>query len=232
MGSTKIFIAFCGMKISVILFSIGFSQLQDPERTENPTMKMALQLIKSRYPSKLIEKMLQNYGCHCFPGMSRIAGGMGPAVDDKDMACLKLTRCHKCIELDYEGQCDPYFSSYEFSIKNSTIVCENEDPCRQSLCECDKNFAEEIAGIWDDKQFNRFYWLNPRNVQSTGVFEFRDVCIAQESISVPDKCCGNGFRRKPYDSGVWTCCDSAGKLFDHGLQECCEDGRVVYFGSC
>jgi len=222
------------MKHLLLLISTVLSQYNDPARTSNPTMEMTLSLIKSRFPKRLVEKMLQNYGCHCFPGQSRPSGGMGPAVDSKDRLCLDLSHCHKCIELEHKGRCDPYFSNYQYSINNNTVNCENNnDPCLQNLCECDKHFAEKMASSWSDK-FNRFYWLNPRNVDSGNTFNFREVCVPKAGIHTPDACCGGAIfhEKRPFDSGVWSCCGETGKLYDHGLQECCEDGRVVYFGGC
>lgn len=65
------------------------------ERKFSHILKMVQTQINTQYSFKQLVKMIQNYGCHCFPGLSRAAGGAGAAQDAYDELCRDLARCHK-----------------------------------------------------------------------------------------------------------------------------------------
>merc|ERR1719510_1618266 len=54
---------------------------------------------KTSITSKELSKRVQNYGCHCFPGLSKIAGGAGPAQDDYDELCRSWLDATSALKL-------------------------------------------------------------------------------------------------------------------------------------
>jgi len=180
--------------------------------------------ITTSLSSDVIVKRIQNYGCHCFPGMTRAAGGQGSPVDALDSQCQALYRCHRCVNMDFPGQCDVNAGKYRFSISNGVITCETNrnSPCQINQCECDKEFATNFGSMWDDSSFNFHYWLNRNNVRDqdaagTPTFDYASACVnAQNNVS-PDQCCGNTAIRRPYSSTVY---------------DCCTDGTLKSLGSC
>lgn len=168
-------------------------------------------------------KMVQNYGCHCFPELSRTAGGKGPAVDDKDELCRELSRCHSCVMMDNGGPCDADHNNagkYKYKIDeiNKTIDCSGNDPgsCKESLCLCDSAFAEKFGALWDDANFNTFYWMNKHNKKQNPTFDDASTCVASGGNNAND-CCGDYPDRYPYSDTTF---------------ECCGDGTVKSIGSC
>lgn len=171
-----------------------------------------------------IVKRIQNYGCHCFPGMSRSAGGQGAPVDELDSACHTLYRCHRCVDMDYSNACDVDKGKYRFKIQNGVIDCNSarNSACQQDQCRCDKEFAETVGRFWDDSQFNRHFWLARKNVKAqdkagTPVFDAANVCQNSQTNVAPDQCCGTAPWRRPYSSTV---------------MECCADESLKTFGTC
>merc|ERR1712110_522013 len=89
----------------------------DPKKFSG-IVRMINSQITTNLNYETIVKRIQNYGCHCFPGMSRSAGGQGPPQDDLDSACHTLYRCHRCVEMDYSNACDVDKGKYRFRIQN------------------------------------------------------------------------------------------------------------------
>jgi len=112
--------------------------------------RMLMSQITTSHSSKDISKMIQNYGCHCFPGNTRAAGGKGPAQDTYDTLCAELSRCHKCIEFDhgnyFDGSWDADIGKYRFTVNGSgDISCdENADQHKFDLCKCDAAYIFEL----------------------------------------------------------------------------------------
>lgn len=169
---------------------------------------------------KTMSTMIRNYGCHCFPDGDKAIGGKGTPVDDKDGICRKLARCHTCASMDFAG-CDPDFGKYAFTLNTggSSIDCSaNTDPCKLNVCECDKQFAIEMAGIWDDATMDTFYWLNKYNVKlGTVVFDKPSICTVAGLGAENNDCCGNYPERRPYSNLAY---------------QCCTDGSVKGLGMC
>lgn len=195
---------------------------------------------KTQYSVKDVGKMLQNYGCHCFPKNSREAGGAGSAVDEYDQLCLNLARCHKCIEMDHLNYIDQSWDAdigkYRFStLGDGSIDCEsgNDDPHKQDLCKCDAQFAIAMGGLWDDASYNFGNWGGKNNNQYT--LDFDNVCVPSGAGLNADMCCGAYPFRQPYDSNNKDCCsDDLGnetKLYSLVSSECCMDGSIVSMGT-
>ena len=67
-------------------------------------------------------KLLQNYGCHCFPLLesttspsARLLKGEGPPVDEMDRYCKELSQCHACVRKDFKNT-DTEWGKYRVSL--------------------------------------------------------------------------------------------------------------------
>lgn len=198
--------------------------------------KMLMTQINTQLSSSEISKRIQNYGCHCFPGNSRAAGGKGPAVDEIDRLCAQLARCHKCIEFDHgnfvDGSWDADIGKYRWSEEtDGSLSCDgNDEDHKRDLCECDRFYAVEMGKVWDDLSYNMTYWNAKNNAEFD--FDYANVCVQQYGPGSSDDCCGDYPERYPYDSNTKMCCDEAGKAYDDSMYECCMDGRIVIAGTC
>merc|ERR1711915_1090403 len=112
---------------------------------------------------------INGYGCHCWtkPNTENI-GYKGQPLDGVDRACRTLHSCHTCINLDFQD-CDPVTTKYRAKVvKNGDgtidIQCTNtmnakgtnNGECKRSLCECDKQFSDQVAADWQstDEDFS------------------------------------------------------------------------------
>ena len=159
-------------------------------------------------------KRLQNYGCHCFPGNTRIAGGKGAPVDQSDELCRELARCKSCVEMTYPGH-DADQGKFKYSINGGAIDCSENTDAKLDQCLCDKHFAEQLGNIWTDAGFNEFYWSNKHN--SAATFDRDATCVAGPSGNTQDACCGASPLWRPYSSTAF---------------ECCTNGSIASIGSC
>lgn len=231
------------------------------ERKFNHIVKMSYQMIKRQGAGttlsyRELHKKLQNYGCHCFPGQSRATIGKGPTVDAQDGLCRDLARCHRCVSMDHNSRpghfdvVDPSFAKYRFKIVDNDVSCQrNTDKGKhqslRDLCECDAKFAREIAAIWTDASYNRYFWHFPKSIrkQAKGKelpaidqpddypkFDFDGTCVGSEGGQA-DSCCGTYPDRLPFDSASKSCCQN-NSLYNNLLQTCCNDGRVANAGDC
>merc|ERR1712113_180176 len=167
-------------------------------------------------------RQINNYGCHCWtkPNTESI-GYKGNPLDGIDRSCRTLKSCHTCINLQFEN-CDPVTTKYRAKVhKNSDgtidIQCtntinqkkNNNGECKRSLCECDKQFAEQVAlswHEWEDKKWK----LDNKDL-------FDKACQATSSnvngrllnSGPPDQCCGSSYPdMKPFSTSSHTCQDS------------------------
>ena len=172
--------------------------------------------VTTSFTLSALNKMIQNYGCHCFPNGSRSPGGVGEPVDAQDSLCKTLSRCHACVDLDFNGACDPE-GGYKYTVDSSTgaISCSsNTELCKQRACECDKKFAEDLGALWDDASFDYTMWNNKNNALAT--LDYASTCVKLAGNPNTD-CCGTYPERRPYSNVV---------------NECCVDGSVKTIGNC
>jgi len=230
------------------------------ERKYNHIVKMSYQMIKRQGDGtslsyRELHKKLQNYGCHCFPGQKKATVGKGPAVDPQDNLCRDLARCHRCIDMQYNSRLgkndviDPDFAKYRFKIVDNDVSCQrNTDKGKhqsiRDLCECDARFARELAKIWTDASYNRFYWHFPKSMKQiakgkdiheydapeVAKFDFEATCM-ETGGGQADACCGVYPERYPYREGDKSCCDNKA-IFNSMLSQCCPGGVVSDIGSC
>lgn len=208
------------------------SGLSIEERKFSHIVKMAYTQIQSQttHSLKTVSKMIQNYGCHCFPGLSRAAGGSGPAMDDYDRLCKKLYRCHKCIEHDHDDLIDVNVGKYRWSINgDGSLNCDaNPDQHKKDLCLCDADYAMELASVWDDATYDYSLWNNKKNKLYS--FDAAGTCVAA-AFNGDMQCCGSYPKRYPYNADTRMCCANKG-TYDPTLEDCCTDGTVTSPGNC
>lgn len=185
--------------------------------------------INSGHDEATLSKMIRNYGCHCFPDYTRRTSGQGKPQNDVDAACHVLNRCKKCIEMEgLSANCengDPDQGKYDYSVAGGVVDCNprgrNSD-CKIAQCACDKAFAEQLASVWLDADFDLHLWTTIKNTNAmanagTPVFDYDATCT-KISGGAADACCGSDYPNKqPYDSAT---------------RECCVDGSLKLFGSC
>ena len=85
----------------------------------------------------------------------------------------------------------------------------NNGECKRSLCECDKQFAEQVAENWDS--WDTKMW----NLDSKNLFDkackppTANVNGRSMSSGPPDQCCGASYPdMKPFNTQSHTCTDS------------------------
>ena len=198
--------------------------------------------VNSNFTDLELDKMIQNYGCHCFPENSKATIGHGKPVDEIDSTCQKLNRCRRCISIEFPDEYENLHSdSYRYSINNGEIDCSDprNSAAHAAMCKCDKDFAESLALVWEDSLFNYHYWLNNNNIKiqkslGSPVFKRENYCTVSFNERT-NTCCGNEYPVKlPYNSDTKSCCAVGGraKLYDGSFMDCCADGSVQSIGSC
>jgi len=193
-------------------------------------VNMAYTQITTSHSSKDISKMIQNYGCHCFPGLSKIAGGQGPAQDGIDNLCRELARCHKCVEMDYGNMIDSNTEKYRWDLMvDGSINCaRNTIPEKRDLCMCDANYSMKLGAVWTDAAFDYTIWMNRKN--SLANFDFENICVNGGGVP-SDSCCGTYPDRQPLNTVTKMCCNDS-QVYSDMTEECCSDGSVKAIGSC
>lgn len=201
--------------ISFIGYSIAQTETDATEKKFSAIVEFAYSQVTTADDVGTWHKKIQNYGCHCFPDATRVPGGKGAPVDDMDNLCRDLARCHACVELDH-GVSNIGLEKYKYVVTGSTIDCSsNTEAVKLQQCECDKQFAIALGGVWDDASFNTFYWGNKNN--NDPQFDIVSTCTAGSGAGVQDACCGASPDRRPYSSAVF---------------ECCSDGSIASVGGC
>lgn len=94
-----------------------------------------------------------SYGCNCnfLDNRPLASAGHGAAVDPIDQACKNYKDCQRCVQMDDGADCNVENEDWHYNFQlpknpESDVTCLNPvKSCRRHLCECDKQFAEEIA---------------------------------------------------------------------------------------
>lgn len=206
-------------------------------RKFNSIVGMAHSQITTNLSKNDFGDRINKYGCHCFPGGTKAAGGVGPAVDALDSLCKKLYKCHKCIQIEFGADAvDVNDGRYTWALNDDgSLNCDRNqnNPARKALCQCDVAYAESMKTLWDDDNFNEYYWLNNRHSRREDTFDYDSTCVAAGNGGgqAADSCCGDSFPNKePFDSTQRACCAST--VYNIFTQECCNDGGIAGIGSC
>jgi len=193
---------------------------EDNMRTKRRTQRISLLMAKVQSKGQRIRprefmRRINSYGCHCWtkPNTEDI-GYKGVPLDGIDRSCRALKSCHMCINLDYNN-CNPVTTKYRAKLVRSDegidIQCTNtlnkkgtnNGDCKRSLCECDKQFAENVSGAWlewDEKN---------HDLETQGLQEAACV-VPGGSRSLqsgpPNQCCGSTYPdMKPFFDGSHKC---------------------------
>jgi len=176
------------------------------------------------------------YGCWCFPdGPEDIDKGYGEPVDEIDRNCKKLSQCYRCSQMEFGKEKCPANSDYKFQGVEDPVTgrryvdcLDTEGTCSRSMCECDKQLAETIAGLENEwKEENHAKWGGFRREHECRTptnwgKEMRiQVYGSKNNGNQPDACCGRPGERFPFftDSGKRGCCGS--RTFNSELMKCC-----------
>lgn len=233
-------------------------------RRFNSLVSMAFTQVNTTHSRNEFEDRIKRYGCHCFPGANEdivdrhSALGSGKSVDKIDSVCLRLAKCHRCIEMRFgEDAIDVNNGRYHWAYdqENNKLDCsKNKDEARNALCECDASFAVEMGKTWDDEYWSNKFWLNNRNERQFDKdgnplqFKYSETCVnkpkninsgntaditlqTSAGLHNADKCCGVGFM-EPYNSREKQCCEVSGKIYNPDLHQCCSNGHIKAFGAC
>lgn len=215
-------------------------------RKYNHIVKMTKSQINTTHSLRTLHRMVQNYGCHCFPGQNRSAGGHGPAVDAQDSLCRDLSRCHRCITMQYGSDIiDVDMDKYRFKVVNGDISCERNTEkgwhqSKRDLCECDARFAREMGKIWNDATYNQYFWLWPRQMKKkekgklnpdVPKFDVDATCVGLESGKA-DECCGTYPERYPYNTADSKGCCENTSIFNTVTNICCPGAWIATPGDC
>ncbi|CAG5098887.1 Oidioi.mRNA.OKI2018_I69.XSR.g16063.t1.cds [Oikopleura dioica] len=132
-------------------------------------------------------KKLKLYGCHCGGGtkgdFDYTSGGSGVPVDRIDSVCRDYANCLKCIDEAYDNKC-ARDTRYRLVFQNGLPLCKNDvGSCQRSVCECDHQFAINMAGVFED--YSGANWFR-------GGFDRDLQCFKKDKRSA-----GEGFEVKP-----------------------------------
>jgi len=229
----------------VILSSCTVKSQEVPTpRRFSSLISMTHNQINTAYSLDDFKTRMGKYGCHCFQENKRNPGGSGPAVDDIDSACKKLSDCHKCVNIQHgkNFQGNDNLSDrehYHWSLDNGALDCSKNEGSRLSMCLCDKKFAEEMKLVWNDNNFNEFYWKNNKHTKNNPTFDEITTCKVNNNhgaLNRADACCGSSFpEMKPYSTNKRDCCvknDGTASVFSQVTHQCCSDGEVRVMGAC
>jgi hypothetical protein len=236
--------------VKIIASVLSFAALvaaQDANDVGGRKFSAIVEMIMGKVTTALdagtVSKMIQNYGCHCFPNADsasdRIIGGLGQPKDALDSQCRTLYRCKKCVDMEFPGACDVDQGKYKYTIDDAgNVDCSQNTGCQLAQCTCDKEFADQVGSFWADADHNGDYWLNKKHVQQqnnagNAVFEYASDCVAQGTNVTPDACCGNSYPSKiPYATSNRACCATSARTYNSVTEECCADGSIKAPGTC
>lgn len=199
-------------------------------------------------PGAAAEKYLQ-YGCNCnfLEDKPLASSGNGATLDPIDQACKNYKDCQRCVQMDDGADCNVENDDWAYDVRlenDFDAQCMNQvKSCRRHLCECDKQFADEIAGAFKffDSNLqganldmdrcrqkpnfstgNKFEGLGPDEIVEK---EFSFKIEARSDIHETDaKCCGpTTGPRKLYHVKKKQCCMLERKTYHlAGIGECLE----------
>lgn len=200
---------------------------------------------------------LRFYGCWCLPTLNSgtAVPSKGAPIDKIDSACRRAHLCYTCAEKDHPDMvCHSRNNGYGFNLHSDimdpmdadkrSIEClddpnsgNQKDSCSRSLCECDKQFAEDLRKsfhLWNRDNMQKMAKGPPQ--YNVGGFDAPNECRAKGSKDEkplgPNECCGQqGGVRMPFHTheGRMKCCGD--KTYDSLLYTCC-DGALTMDNTC
>jgi hypothetical protein len=151
------------------------------------------------------EKKFWTYGCNCLMLGDRPMSdlGHGQAVDAIDKTCKRYKECLKCAREKWSEDCIGESQRYGWKIgPEQSVMCNNQkSSCKRAICECDKMFAMEHAGVADSYDENyHMFWTQ------TG-WNHEENCV-HGTEKTNSQCCGSdGAPSYMYNADNKYCCD-------------------------
>jgi len=203
-----------GRKFNHII-NMAYTKLED-----HPNFLPTYEFPDKRDKRKAFQRMMMNYGCHCFPNHKSTIGGKGQPVDQLDEACRSLYKCHKCVDIEYPNECETDNGGYKYDMDPVTkdLSCEASEKhgdCKVKLCECETHFVETIYDLWVGENsswsYNTKFWLdkkwtNKNEREGLDSFDRDNVCVISLVNVEADSCCGDFPSIIPYSSSEKNCC--------------------------
>ena len=114
---------------------------------------------KTQFLTRDFKNMIRNYGCYCLPiGGGKNTAQAGQAVDDTDKACRDLSRCYKCLDIDFAH--NPENEKFRWTeTNNGEFDCSDarNTEAQKAHCACDAEFAMTLGANWSDDSYSRFF---------------------------------------------------------------------------
>lgn len=177
----------------------------------------------------------EQYGCWCIEKK-----GYGPAVDEIDFACFAHSKCWGCAKAEHGDECDGLNVPYKWKfIKDEAtdipvdIKCLDTDPCRKSVCECDKKLAIDIRNM--EPVYNMEYRNQATKHELCPKNHINGLARRDSHLDGKlDACCGDEIYKFPFASagGQRACCGT--RTYDTNIMECCDQqmSEVKLRGAC
>lgn len=176
----------------------------------------------------------EGYGCWCLEKK-----GYGPVRDEIDFACMTHSKCWGCAKATNGDECDGVVTAYRWKfIKDKAtnsaidIKCVDSDPCKKSICECDRDLAinlRNMESVYEDG--NRDESLKSEQCPKKEIDPSARALKTHEKL---DSCCGDEIFKFPYASasGKRSCCGT--RTYSTELLECCDQSAsdIRAIGSC
>ncbi|CBY11075.1 unnamed protein product [Oikopleura dioica] len=173
----------------------------------------------------------EQYGCWCLENK-----GHGQPQDELDFACFAHSKCWGCSRAENGKECDALQTSYNWKfIKdgatgvNVEIACLDSDPCKRSVCECDRKLALNLRDFeykYDPKYRDQSLKAEQCKKSNKGpVLEGRSLSTSaggnKEQKPEMDSCCGDDIFRYPFatNGGQRACCGT--RTYSTEILECC-----------
>lgn len=203
----------------------------------------------------LMEVYFIPYGCWCNfdeSNFNKPGHGHGPPMDEWDASCKQLVDGYECAVIDAQNrgdyECEPWNREYatlgtgiaETLIHQMCIAVSGGDKCTEDACVVETYFANRVGNTLIPGQppgFANIAAVHQPFRHDQG-FDIESNCPRRSSMEedVTKTCCGTHPNRIPFrQSSERDCCiaaDGIVKIFNTGLQLCCDDGSVGSIGSC
>lgn len=166
------------------------------------------------FDSNFDNSMITNYGCNCPELGDRPLSdqGKGMPVDPLDKVCQKFKQCTKCAKEEFGEDCISEIIKYKFN-KSDANCKDTSGSCERALCECDRMFAFDLAGVDPSS-------VNESKYGMSSSFDRSEDCVHKENSTPTNRqCCWSG--EGPFS------------FYNSDSKQCCDNGNTVGFGkSC
>lgn len=224
------------IKLIAACFGFALVTAEDSENTTiiidqpaNRFLYQSFQMLAVLVPSLNDDQaraFILKHGCYCFPsgykGESRAKprfGYKGPPLDELDNLCKDLWVSQRCLKSEeiYQGEeCDIEDNFPWFVDTNGDVQCGQGDDfpdwelkphnqCKYKNCLLELEFAQNVKHLIDNG-----YTQDPSNpINNINDGKYAKFCPTDKNSGnggSTDGCCGEGTKRKPFNSLTKECC--------------------------